>query len=230
MANPLRDAVLDTLRRFKEVGPTAETTFPLVQQGKAVGRLEPVAWADTARPEAAALLARWRESANPFFPSQFAVTLEGTHRWLVKGLLETAARILFWVKTGEGRPVGHVGLFRFDFERGSAEVDNIVRGEPGVLPGVMQTAIEVMLGWTFDVLGIETTFLRVLSDNERALRLYRRLGYRETVRVPLERQQEGDVVHWVEARAPSGQPGERYFVTMQLPRSQWRGAGVRCAA
>ena len=135
-------------------------------------------------------------------------------------MLETADRILFWVKTADGRPVGHVGLFRFDFESKSVEVDNIVRGEEGVAPGVIQTAIAAMLDWAFDELGCEATTLRVMSDNDRAIKLYRRLGYEEIARVPLQREQEGAVIHWVEVDAPDGDPATaRYFVTMRLPKT-----------
>jgi RimJ/RimL family protein N-acetyltransferase len=230
MTIPLRNVVLSALRRFKEVGAAPETTLPLIQMRKVVGRLEPLSWADAARPETAPLLAKWRETANLFFPSQFPVTLEGTQRWLVKGVLETPGRILFWVKTADGRPVGHVGLFRFDFDQRSAEVDNIVRGEEGVMPGLMQAAIDAMLGWTFAALGLQTTTLRVMSDNERAVKLYRRLGFQEIGRVPLKREEEGAVVHWVEQAAPTGEPGERFFVTMRLTKSEWRAVGPRLAA
>jgi RimJ/RimL family protein N-acetyltransferase len=230
MTIPLRNVVLSALRRYKEVGAAPETIFPLIQMRKVVGRLTPVSWADSERPETAALLARWRETANPYFPSQFPVTLEGTQRWLVKGLLETPDRILFWVKAADGRFIGHVGLFRFDFDQMSAEVDNIVRGEEGVLPGVMQTAIDALLGWSFGALGLRTTTLRVMSDNERAVQLYQRLGYQEIGRVPLKREQEGAVVHWVERAAPTGEPGERFFVTMRLKKSEWRAVGPRAAA
>lgn len=223
MTTPMQDVVLPALRRFKEVGASPQTTLALIESGRVIGWLEPIAWADAQRPESTALLAKWREKANPFFPSQFPVTLEGTHRWLVKGLLETADRILFWVKTADGRPVGHVGLFRFDFENRSVEVDNIVRGEDGVLPGVMQTAIAAMIDWAFDALGVETTTLRVMSDNERAVKLYRRLGYEEIARIPLKREQDGAVVHWVEVDAVEGDPAAaRYFVTMRLPKGEWR--------
>src|ERR1700731_4105275 len=100
MTTPMRDAVLSALRRFKELGPSPETTLALPGDG----RLEPISWADARRPEATALLSKWREKANPFFPSQFPVTLEGTHRWLVKGLLEAPDRIPVWVETAGGRP------------------------------------------------------------------------------------------------------------------------------
>jgi RimJ/RimL family protein N-acetyltransferase len=226
MTTAMRERVLAMLRRFKEVGPGPDTTLSL----PGGGRLEVVSWADAQRPEATALLARWREKANPFFPSQFPVTLEGTHRWLVKGLLETADRILFWVKTVDARRVGHVGLFRFDFQGKSVEIDNIVRGEEGLAPGLMQAAITALLDWTFDALGCEATSLRVLSDNDRAIRLYRRLGYVEVARVPLVRKQEGPVVHWVEVDAAEGGAAARHFVTMRLPKAAWRARAARDAA
>ena len=229
MAIPLRDVVLSALRSFKVIGPAPETTLPLMQMRKVVGRLEPVCWADCDRPETAMLLAKWREKANPFFPSQFPVTLEGTRRWLIKGVLEAPDRILFWVKTAQGRPVGHVGLFRFDFDQKSTEVDNIVRGEEGVMPGAMQAAVDALLGWTFTGLGVQATTLRVMSDNERAIKLYRRLGYQEIGRVPLKREEQGAVVHWLEQAAATGEPGERFFVTMRLTKAEWRAAGPLAA-
>jgi RimJ/RimL family protein N-acetyltransferase len=226
----MRDRVLPVLRRFKEVGAAPETTLGLVANGRVVGRLEPVAWADVQRPEATALLAKWRDKANPFFPSQFPVTLEGTHHWLVKGLLEVADRILFWVKTADGLPIGHVGLFRFDFDANSVEVDNIVRGEEDVAPGGMRTAVAALLDWTFDALGCEATTLRVMSDNDRAIRLYRRLGYVEIARVPLRCEQDGAVVHWVETTAPAGDRAvARCYVTMRLAKNEWLAARRRVA-
>ena len=136
MTMPMRDTVLAAAAAASRNGGLAGRH---VRRCRANGRLGPIAWADAAtarrRPPS---LAKWREKANPYFPSQFPVTLsEGTHRWLVKGLLETPDRILFWVKTAD-RPAGQprVGLFRFDFDGKSVEVDNIVRGEEGVAPGV----------------------------------------------------------------------------------------------
>jgi RimJ/RimL family protein N-acetyltransferase len=230
MDNSLEKTVLSTLRRYKAIGAAPETIFPLIQKGKVIGRLAPVCWADAEQPEAVALLAKWRQRANPFFPAQFPVTLEGTQRWLVKALLETPDRILFWVRTADGRPVGHVGLFHFDFAQKSVEIDNVVRGEEGVLPGVMQTAVDALLGWVFTAFGFQATTLRVMSDNERAMELYRRLKYQEIARVPLKREEEGDVVRWVEQGAATGEANERYFVTMRLTKLEWRAVGPRLAA
>src|SRR5205823_1503819 len=115
-----------------------------------------------------------------------------------------------------GLRVGHVGLFRFDFGGPSVEVDNVVRGVEGVAPGLMYAAVQALLGWTFGELGMTSASLRVMSDNARAIRLYERCGFREALRVPLVRREEGPVVRWVEADAGHRGPVERHFVTMRL--------------
>src|SRR5262249_3745634 len=159
--------------------------LPVWQQGKTVAWLEPVSRQDAEQTDAVALLARWRAAAAYAFPAQFRVTLAGTQRWLVKQLLDLADRLLFWVNTTQGTRIGHVGLYRFDFERRQVEIDNIVRGVAGVLPGVMYAAVRALLHWSFASLEMDTLFLRVFSDNLRALKLYERCGFSETMRFPL---------------------------------------------
>src|SRR2546430_10207579 len=132
--------------------------------------MEPVRWHEAERQHAIALLGRWRERASPFFPAQFPVTLPGSQRWLLKQLLEVPDRILFWVRGSDGRAVGHVGLFRFDWDDPSVEIDNIVRGEPGILPGVIHHGVCALLAWTLATLHMDTVFLPVPSVNQLALK------------------------------------------------------------
>src|SRR5437588_398790 len=93
----LQEHVLGTIRLLKQ-GRTAEADWqPIVHNRRTVGWLEPVTWLDADRQDAIALLANWRENAAHAFPSQFPVTLVGTHRWLIRQLLEVSDRMLFWV-------------------------------------------------------------------------------------------------------------------------------------
>jgi RimJ/RimL family protein N-acetyltransferase len=210
------------IRRLKSE-PSIETTRLAVSATDAlpIATLEPVGWGDVNAEDSVRLLAQWREAAATAFPAVFPVTLEGTRRWLVKQLLETPDRMLFWVVAGDGRKIGHVGLFRFDYEARHVEIDNIVRGVPTVLPGVMEAAVRTLLDWTFSTFQVNDIFLRVFSDNPRAIRLYGRCGFFETQRVPLERVEEGDVVRWVEVDQGDRAAAARHFVTMRLPRSTW---------
>jgi RimJ/RimL family protein N-acetyltransferase len=196
--------------------------LPVLLDGRPVGTLEPVTWKDAADAESVARLASWREAAADGFPSQFPVTVAGTQRWLLNGVLQVPDRLLFWVRTNDGLPVGHVGLYRYDSAARTIEIDNIVRGESAVAPGIMYGSVRQLADWTFETLGMSALFLRVFSDNARALRLYERCGFYETMRMPLKRVVEGEVIRWLEVNSDYRELVTRYFVTMRLP--------YRCAA
>lgn len=158
------------------------------------------------------LLGRWRKENESFFLSQFPVTFERTQAWYHNHLLNKPDRLLFIIRTAAGY-VGHVGLFRFDYARKSCEIDNIVRGEK-TFPGIMGAAILSMMKWGRAVLGIQEYTLKVLGDNDRAVRLYKKLGYEETGRIPLLLVEGKDGPEWTEA--PEGWTGtpDRYYSVM----------------
>jgi RimJ/RimL family protein N-acetyltransferase len=216
-----RDDILTIIRRLKESPPARGDFWPVSVQGVPAAWLVPISREEVDRAESIELLASWRAAAADGFPSQRPVTLAGTRRWLTDCLLDVPDRLLFWVKTTAGTRIGHVGLFRFDFDEGGFEIDNIVRGVEGELPGIMYHAVTTLLDWSFDTLGMEEAFLRVFNDNARAMRLYDRLGFRETMRMPLARVPEGDGIRWLEVTGTYRKPVSRYFVTMHLPRSVW---------
>jgi RimJ/RimL family protein N-acetyltransferase len=222
MEQTCRERVLAVIAELKE--GVCVPALPVREHHRTIARLEPVTWRDAQSDESVALLARWREAANAFFPSQFPVTVAGTQRWLMEQLLELPERILFWVRGNDGTRLGHLGLFRFDFRRPSVEIDNVVRGVEHTLPGLMTASVEALLSWSAETLGMAEIYLRVLSDNARAMRLYERCGFREALRVPLVRQEEGPVVRWVEVDGNHRGPVERYFVTMRMLPAERRAA------
>ncbi len=158
------------------------------------------------------LLGKWRKENESFFLSKFEVTFERTLAWYHKQLMDKADRLLFMIKI-DGRYIGHVGLFRFDPERRSCEIDNIVRGEKSY-PGIIGAAILSMMKWGKETLGIEGYTLKVLGDNERAIRLYKSLGYEETGRIPLVLINGKDGPEWTEAPEGWGGKPERFYSVM----------------
>jgi RimJ/RimL family protein N-acetyltransferase len=208
-----KQEVLTILRWLKDGPPGA---IPVVQHGRQIASLVALTWRDVDEASSITLLAHWREQANPFFPAQFPVTFAGTRQWLIKQVLELPERLLFWVQVPGGEPIGHVGLFRFDFAAGTVEIDNIVRGREQIAPGVMTASVQTLCNWSFEALRMRALLLRVMSDNVRAIRLYRRCGFEEVLRTPLTRVQEGDVVRWVEVEGDQRLPVMRYQVTMRL--------------
>ena len=163
------------------------------------------------------LLGRWRKENEAFFLSSFPVTYERTLSWYHKHLMDKPDRLLFVIRAANAY-VGHVGLFRFDYAARSCEIDNIVRGEKSH-PGIMGAAILAMMKWGKETLGIEGYTLKVLGDNERAVRLYKKLGYGETGRIPLLLLNGKDGPEWVEAPADWQGKAERYYSVMTFKRS-----------
>lgn len=158
------------------------------------------------------LLGRWRKENEAFFLSQFPVSFERTQAWYRDHLIAKPDRLLFIIRTANGY-VGHVGLFRFDFSCRSCEIDNIVRGE-NAFPGIMGAAILAMMKWGKETLGLEGFTLKVLGDNERAVRLYEKLGYVETGRIPLMLADGKDGPEWTEAPEGRGGKPERFYSVM----------------
>jgi RimJ/RimL family protein N-acetyltransferase len=167
------------------------------------------------------LLTKWRKQHEWWFPAQFNVTEEGTARWLKSQVIETPDRLLFMIES-DGTYIGHIGLFRFDFEKNECEIDNIVRGDDA-FPGIMSDAIAQMMQWGRTTLGLRGYELQTFSDNEKSLALYDRLGFREVKRVPLIQVKGEDRVDWIDAPEEYNGSIERYNVFMVLSERQRPG-------
>jgi perosamine synthetase len=162
------------------------------------------------------LLKEWRSESQKWFPSQFKVTFEGTKKWVKQALFDDKDRVLYFVLDNNGNKIGHVGLYRFDFKENLCELDNVIRGVSNVEKGIMKYACQTILNFAQDTLGIANIYLRVLSDNERALSLYSRLGFKEVQRVPLCEIENKGVVTWQPYYGNVYKEVARYFVTMKL--------------
>lgn len=217
-----RDRVEQMILDYKNVPDENLSGHTIHIEGKSgiMGRLRSITYSTLKNESEIKMLMNWRKSAQEWFPSQFKVTIEGTRKWLDKQLLNEKERILFMIENKEGSPVGHVGLFRFDYKHKTCEIDNVIRGE-NILPGVMKYACKALLDWAFNTLGIETVYLRVFSDNVRALNLYNSLGFKEIQRTPLMMVKEGEVTRWIDVIQQPYSEVERYFITMRLPRVDW---------
>lgn len=146
------------------------------------------------------LLGRWRKKHEYWFPAQFPVSMKRTASWLQNRVINEPDRLLFMIDI-HGTYRGHVGLYRFDFDTNSCEIDNIVRGRAG-RKGMMAEAIQLMMRWGRETLGLTSYTLQTTSDNTRALSLYARLGFVETKRIPLVYTKTPDGGEWT--IAPDG--------------------------
>ncbi len=80
-------------------------------------------------------------------------------------------------------PVGTISLTSIDRRSRNAEYGRIFLSPEARGCGVMQRASRILLRYGFDELNLHKIYLRVFSDNERAVRLYRSLGFEEEGRL-----------------------------------------------
>lgn len=163
------------------------------------------------------LLGEWREANSKWF-DVFKVTEEGTKRWLREQVINAEDRILFWVQTLDGVLIGHMGLYRFDFKNKSCEIDNVIKGKQNIIPGIMTFAQRALMNWSFSKLELENLTLRVFSDNERAIALYHRCGFKKVRDIPLKKVVKGDTIRWVEISDKSDEKPGRYFSQYRITK------------
>jgi hypothetical protein len=144
----LQPEQVETLIRWLKEGPPG--AIPLVGAHPPRGHLQAVSWEDAGDREALALLGRRHPSAA------------ACRRWLVEQVLEAPRRLLFWVRDGEGRTVGSLGLSCLDFAAGTAALDDVLGGGPEPGP-VLDDAVETLRAWTREALGLEAVLDRLAA-------------------------------------------------------------------
>lgn len=203
--------------KSKIVDSRTASIIPVVREKQTIAFLEPLTIDDIGNPNSVVLLSKWRKENEWWFPAQFEVRDERTKKWLEDQVIKNESRLLFWIKTKEGTPVGHIGLYRINPADFSCEIDNVLRGVSDAPKGIMTDALLVLMDWAFSVLGSRALELEVFADNQRALVLYQRCGLVVTKKIPLKRVEETHEVRW--ERMPDGVDGERYFLRMRIEPS-----------
>lgn len=142
------------------------------------------------------LLSEWRNRYVKSFLTEFSAHARRTERWLVDYVHDNPSKLLFMVEGLDGTALGHVGIDFIDWDSGYGEADAIVSG--GASPrGLMKEALRTMLQWAEHQLGLKQLAVRVRSDNT-ALEFYRKVGFVEQKRVPLNVERSPDMVRWYE--------------------------------
>jgi RimJ/RimL family protein N-acetyltransferase len=212
-----RKRVTTIFYNLKYGKPTASSpVIPVYQQNNTViAILRVVTRTMLQKQSAISMLASWRRRSNRWFPSQFRVTAAGTKRWSRTQLLEKQDRILFLIEDLVGKPIGHLGLYRFDFKTYSCEVDNVIRGTGGI-PGVMTASVRALCLWGKEVLGVRSYTLRVVSRNTKAVALYTRAGFVEVERIPLKKIITKGTITWEELPRSGETSARRFDLRMKL--------------
>lgn len=179
-----------------------------------IGYLIPVCELHTQDDEMIARFASWREKNTAAFPTQFPVSLEGTARWLRSRVLDTEDRILFLVVDAIGHYIGHLGYANAMNSALEMEIDNVVRGEIETAPGIMSAAMLALINWGEEVIGAQSIYLRVFSDNSHAVEFYKRIGFEKAALIPLRRHATGDTIVYDVMPDGDNSTPDRYYLKM----------------
>lgn len=181
-----------------------------------IGKLKPITKDDAEDEDLINRLATWRNNAQYYYPTQFNVTFNGTKKWLKNEVIENNDRLLYMIQVNNNY-IGHAGYFRFNYEEKYCELDNIVRGISEA-PGIMLYACKTLIANAFDNYNLNKIFLRVTSDNTKALTLYSKLGFKEIYRMPLMKIEKNDMIEWIPAISNPYKQIDRYFITMSIEK------------
>jgi RimJ/RimL family protein N-acetyltransferase len=164
------------------------------REGGCVGELSVLTPTFAADRSIVETIVRWRNEHRAKFMSQFVPTVERQLAWYRDDVLPDPARVLFLARDRSGRLVGQYGFKRINAH--DAEVDQVIRGERSEVPRFFEAVSLAVMRFGFETLGLERLWLQVLSNNDRAIGLYRRTGFHVEARAPLVRDDvNGDVTY-----------------------------------
>lgn len=122
---------------------------------------------------------RWRnkESVRKNFLDQRLFTVEGHTNWL-NTMVKTGKveQFIIWDKE-ENKPVGSVFLRDIDHENKKAEYGIFIGEDSARGKGIGTKAAKAIVQYGFNELHLHKIFLRVLADNVRAVKSYKKAGF-----------------------------------------------------
>jgi UDP-4-amino-4,6-dideoxy-N-acetyl-beta-L-altrosamine N-acetyltransferase len=121
----------------------------------------------------------WRnsDSVRIWFKTPDVVSLEQHRRWYAaySGRLDD---FVFLIRDRlSGALAGQIAIYRVDPIRGDAEMGRLMVAPGYEGKGLMKKACACLINYSMTAMGINRIHLEVLVSNERAIRLYQKLGF-----------------------------------------------------
>ncbi len=113
-------------------------------------------------------------------------------RWIAEVTQDPSqANFVIYPVESPDQPVGTISLTSIDRRSRNAEYGRIYLSAAARGANMMQRASVILLRYGFDELNLHKIYLRVFSDNERAARMYRGLGFEEEGRMRQQVYKDG---------------------------------------
>ena len=120
---------------------------------------------------------RNREDARVWFKTSNLLTLEQHEAWFHR-YQHKDDDFLFIVEVG-GASVGQASVYDIHWETGRAEIGRFLISPENGGKGYITLACAALIRLCADSLNLQSLFLEVMENNERAIRLYQRNGFLE---------------------------------------------------
>ena len=98
-------------------------------------------------------------------------------KWFERKLEEKDSE-LFAIETLDGTHIGNIGLHDINWTHRQAEMGIVIGEKEYWSRGFGSDAIRTLLTFAFDEMNLHRIFLKVYEDNERAIRSYKKCGFR----------------------------------------------------
>lgn len=178
-------------------------------------------------------MARWRPFADPMYqPFDFPQQSRAEHyRWFDERIADPTRR-LYTIEDEDGQVIGSLTLREIEGRR-SARL-GITLGADYVSRGYGTEALRIFLDHYFETMGFGQMVLDVAATNQRAVRAYRSLGFRQVGQRFQPANHASYRVLWREPRyrhlrsffRTEGTLHEVLFYDMALTREEWESQRV----
>ncbi len=159
------------------------------------------------------LITKWRKKYQYAFGSNFKITTESSRNW-IKQIISDSNRELYIIMVNN-HPIGNIGFKNYNKIKKSIEIDNVLKGE-NIYPGIMEKIMEKIFLEIQKNMKVSVIWLKVFSDNHKAMNLYERVGMRMVGNIPLKRINTKEGYTWKEMkRIKKYEVAERYYSQMQ---------------
>lgn len=185
----------------------------LDDRDRVIGYLQLLSHSDPDDSELVSKFTEWRAKYRNVFLTVFEPTEDSTRTWLRKQVLSDPHKVFFKMLSADGRLVGHLAAIHHGTE---VEYDNLIRGEPVDEPHFTYYAEIAFMELLFEHAGVEVIMGKVLSDNDKVLRLHERTGFRVRKTTPVTRVEADGGFKWVED--PGQTQPEHNLVEIYLTR------------